>query len=177
MTDRWENEGGAYDGFAAEGEQLLLELEFPAPKAIRVRPRKVTLQDLVFDFHEKFGCLINERTREAVHFRLTLLTEENVELFEELLNWPGDDSFGVVRDLEDIDFQAVAKELADVVYVLFGTAVTLGIDLDKAVRLVHESNMSKIGVDGNPKYGPNGKVLKGDDYVEPDLSSCVKELS
>jgi predicted HAD superfamily Cof-like phosphohydrolase len=177
MTDRWENEGGAYEGFAAEGERLLLELEFPAPKALRVHPLKVTLQNLVSDFHEKFGCAINDRSREAIQFRMELVDEEVGELFEEIFEWIGESGLGEVRDVVDIDFQAVAKEMADTVYVLFGTAVTLGIDLDKAVRLVHESNMSKIGVDGNPKYGPNGKVLKGDDYVEPDLSSCVKELS
>jgi predicted HAD superfamily Cof-like phosphohydrolase len=169
----------AHDGFAEPGDQLLLPLEFPATAdVLRAYPLKVSLQDLVFDFHEKFGCLIDARTREAIHFRLSLVDEETGELFDEMYDGTAEGILDLdcVRDVDEIDFQAVAKEMADTVYVLFGTAITLGIDLDKAVRLIHKSNMSKLGVDGNPKYGPNGKVLKGDNYVEPDMSSCVKEI-
>jgi hypothetical protein len=45
--------------------------------------------------------------------------------------------------------------------------VTMGIDLDEAVRLVHASNMTKSGVDSD------GKVTKGPNYVEPNMSPAV----
>ena len=173
---------GAYDGFADPGEQLLLELTWGEPPqggVIRTRPRKITLQDLVLDFHEKFGCAINDRTRETIHFRLALVDEETGELFDELYDGSTEGVLDLecVRGIDDVDFQAVAKEMADTVYILFGTAVALGIDLDKAVRLVHQSNMSKLGADGEPIYREgDGKVLKGENYQEPDMASCVKEL-
>ena len=65
------------------------------------------------------------------------------------------------------------KELADLVYVTYGCAATFGWDLDEAVRRVHASNMSKLGEDGQPIYREDGKVLKGPNYEEPNLTDLV----
>ena len=65
------------------------------------------------------------------------------------------------------------KELADLVYVTYGFAATFGWNLDEAVRRVHASNMSKLGADGQPIYREDGKVLKGPNYEQPDLSDLV----
>lgn len=65
------------------------------------------------------------------------------------------------------------KELADLVYVCYQYAANLGWDLDKAYRLVHESNMSKLGEDGKPIYREDGKVLKGPNYKAPDLRNLI----
>jgi hypothetical protein len=35
---------------------------------------------------------------------------------------------------------------------------------------VHSSNMSKLGADGRPLKREDGKVLKGPNFFEPDLS-------
>jgi predicted HAD superfamily Cof-like phosphohydrolase len=66
----------------------------------------------------------------------------------------------------------MAKELADLVIVTYGAALTHGIDLERAVKLVHRSNMTKL-VDGKPVLRDDGKVLKGPNYREPDMSSAV----
>lgn len=65
------------------------------------------------------------------------------------------------------------KELADLVYVTYGYAATFGWDLDEAVRRVHASNMSKLDDKGEPIYREDGKVLKGPNYQEPDLTDLV----
>ena len=65
------------------------------------------------------------------------------------------------------------KELADLVYVCFQMAERLNMDLDEAVRLVHLSNLSKLDENGKPIYREDGKVLKGPNYLPPDLSSCI----
>ena len=66
------------------------------------------------------------------------------------------------------------KELADLVYVVYGYAATFGWGLDEAVRRVHISNMSKLDpTTGKPIYREDGKVLKGSNYKEPDLSDLV----
>ena len=65
------------------------------------------------------------------------------------------------------------KELADLVYVCFQMAERLNMDLDQAVRLVHQSNLSKLDENGKPIYREDGKVLKGPSYLPPDLSSCI----
>jgi NTP pyrophosphatase (non-canonical NTP hydrolase) len=65
------------------------------------------------------------------------------------------------------------KELADTAYVVYGFAATFGWDLDEAFRRVHASNMSKLGPDGKPILRDDGKVLKGENYQEPDLTDLV----
>jgi len=66
------------------------------------------------------------------------------------------------------------KEIADLVYVLYGYAATYGWDLDKAVRRVHLSNMSKLGLDGKPIKNAQGKVIKGPNYKKPKLTDLVE---
>jgi predicted HAD superfamily Cof-like phosphohydrolase len=66
------------------------------------------------------------------------------------------------------------KELADLEFVVHWMAAAIGIDLDSAVREVWQSNMSKLGEDGLPIYREDGKVLKGPNYHEPDLSHVLK---
>ena len=65
------------------------------------------------------------------------------------------------------------KELADLVYVSYQYAENLGWDLDEALNRVHQSNMSKLGEDGQPIYREDGKVLKGPNYQPPTLTDIV----
>jgi NTP pyrophosphatase (non-canonical NTP hydrolase) len=71
--------------------------------------------------------------------------------------------------------EELVKELADVVFVCYQFAAAFNIDLDKAMTLVFESNMSKLDEHGKPIFRPDGKVLKGPKYIEPDLSDCVPQ--
>lgn len=74
----------------------------------------------------------------------------------------------------DIDHRA--KELADILYTVFGTIITEGLQdkIEQVFDAVHESNMSKLGPDGKPVKRADGKVLKGPNYKEPDLSFLLK---
>jgi predicted HAD superfamily Cof-like phosphohydrolase len=72
------------------------------------------------------------------------------------------------------------KELADVQYIVSGTFIsfnTFPSDFDTPFNRVHSSNMSKLDNDGNPLYNKEGKVLKGPNYKEPDLTDLVKGSS
>ncbi|MFD9337246.1 MazG nucleotide pyrophosphohydrolase domain-containing protein [Streptomyces sp. NPDC060028] len=68
----------------------------------------------------------------------------------------------------------IAHELADVVYIAYGTAAAYGIDLDAVIAEVHRANMSKLGPGGRPAFRADGKVLKGDAYVPPDVASVLR---
>ena len=61
------------------------------------------------------------------------------------------------------------KELADLVYVCYQYAENMGWFLDEALHRVHQSNLSKLGEDGEPLYREDGKVLKGPNYAPPSL--------
>jgi predicted HAD superfamily Cof-like phosphohydrolase len=114
----------------------------------------------VLEFHEKFGLDINsDDSTDLRELRYDLLSEEMHETYKSLI-WDEE-------PLED-----VAKELADLVYVAYGTAIALGINLDEALRRVHESNLTKL-VAGEAVRREDGKVLKGENYVAPDMEGVV----
>lgn len=68
----------------------------------------------------------------------------------------------------------IAHELADVIYVALGTAVTYGIDVDPILAEIHAANMTKLGPDGRPMRRADGKVLKGDNYRAPDVRTALR---
>ena len=117
-------------------------------------------QRMVTEFHRTFDILISatpttpdEATRSL---RVRLIQEE----FEELKVALGQQYLA-----------AVAKELADLLYVVYGTAVSCGIDLERVFREVHRSNMSKVG--GHKRA--DGKWVKPPGYsparIQPILAA------
>ena len=66
------------------------------------------------------------------------------------------------------------KELADLVYVIYGFANAKVWDLDEAVRRVHENNLGRcIQPDGSVQRRADGKILKNPDYPKVDLSGLI----
>ena len=75
--------------------------------------------------------------------------------------------------MENNDLLEVADALTDILYVTYGAGHAFGIDLDKCFDEVQNSNMSKLGENGEPIYNESGKVMKGPKYFKPDLSKFV----
>ena len=90
--------------------------------------------------------------------RIDLIKEELDELQEAMKN---------------NDLLEVADALADILYVTYGAGHAFGIDLDKCFEEVQNSNMSKLGKNGEPIYNEFGKVMKGPNYFKPNLSKFV----
>ena len=90
--------------------------------------------------------------------RIDLIKEELQELTEAMNN----------KDLLE-----VADALTDILYVTYGAGHAFGIDLDNCFDEVQNSNMSKLGENGEPIYNESGKVMKGPNYFKPDLSKFV----
>lgn len=78
---------------------------------------------------------------------------------------------------DDIDKRA--KELADILYTVFGTIITEGLQdhIEQVFDEVHKSNMSKLDANGKPVKRADGKVLKGENYKEPDLSFLITQIN
>ena len=81
--------------------------------------------------------------------------------------------FLLSRALESKNLIEVADALTDILYVTYGAGHAFGIDLDKCFDEVQNSNMSKLGENGEPIYNESGKVMKGPNYFKPDLSKFV----
>ena len=90
--------------------------------------------------------------------RIDLIKEELEELQEAMKN---------------NDLLEVADALTDILYVTYGAGHAFGINLDKCFDEVQNSNMSKLGKNGEPIYNESGKVMKGPNYFKPDLSKFV----
>ena len=90
--------------------------------------------------------------------RIDLIKEELDELQEAMKN---------------NDLLEVADALTDILYVTYGAGHAFGIDLDKCFDEVQNSNMSKLGKNGEPIYNDSGKVMKGPNYFKPNLSKFV----
>ena len=73
------------------------------------------------------------------------------------------------------DLVEIADALGDKLYILCGTILAHGLQ-DKIVEVFDEiqnSNMSKLGADGNPIYREDGKVLKGPSYFKPNIKKIL----
>ena len=75
--------------------------------------------------------------------------------------------------MKEKDLTEVADALTDILYVTYGAGHAFGIDLDKCFDEVQNSNMSKLGENGEPIYNDSGKVMKGPNYFKPNLNKFV----
>ena len=111
------------------------------------------------------------KERERLNMRTKLIEEETKEAVQETLWQTASDALGNPQ----IDKAELTKELADLLYVTYGFAVTFGLPIDEVFERVHRSNMSKLGDDGKPIYRDDGKVLKGPNYQPPKLDDLFDE--
>lgn len=116
------------------------------------------VQRMVEAFHRQFDIAVADRPcipdEATCALRVKLIQEE----FEELQ-----------QALAQKDLQGLAKELADLLYVVYGSAVSCGIDMEPVFREVHRSNMSKVG--GHKRA--DGKWVKPPTYSPADLQPIL----
>jgi len=123
--------------------------------------------NMVKDFMKKFGQFkVDRPTSEAPielrDLRFRLMEEELGEWLEAALN----------NDLVEM-----SDALMDLLYVTYGTLIAYGISPECAQEMfaeVQRSNMSKMGVDGNPLM-KNGKVQKGPNFSLPNLKPILEK--
>lgn len=121
----------------------------------------------VREFMEAMGQGLNlPFSSKAINLRIGLIEEEYTEVCEEVY----DNLANLTpKDNDKIDRKALTKELADMLYVIYGFGLTFGLPLQEVFEEVHKSNMSKLDEYGQPIFREDGKVLKGPNYKSPDL--------
>lgn len=119
-------------------------------------------QAMVEAFHRMFEIL--------VHRAPTVVDEGTRALRERLIQ----EEFDELKEaMAKNDLPAIAKEMADLLYVVYGTAVSYGIDMDPVFREVHRSNMSKVG--GYKRE--DGKWVKPVTYSPAAIAPILAEQS
>jgi NTP pyrophosphatase (non-canonical NTP hydrolase) len=124
-----------------------------------------------------------------------------VKAFHALYECPDDTAIGTTRDMSHMtqerldlrlglieeefdrelrpavaarDIIETADALGDIIYVVIGFALELGIDLNSVIGEIQASNMTKLGEDGQVIRREDGKILKGPNYVKPDIAAILK---
>ena len=114
-------------------------------------------------FMETFGQMVRTKPQfpneQTMQLRYDLIKEELNEL---------------EHAMKTKNLKEVADALTDILYVTYGAGYGYGIDLDKCFKEVQRANMSKLGEDGKPIYNEKGKVMKGPNYLEPNLKQFVE---
>jgi len=114
-------------------------------------------------FMETFGQIVRTKPQfpdeKTMKLRYELIKEEFKEL--ELA-------------MKTKNLKEIADALTDILYVTYGAGYAYGIDLDKCFKEVQRANMSKLGENGKPIYNEKGKVMKGPNYIEPNLKQFVE---
>jgi NTP pyrophosphatase (non-canonical NTP hydrolase) len=107
------------------------------------------------DMVKEFSRVLGQKPSAALY--ATLIQEE----FDEWLEadaWEEDD----------------LKELADLVYVVYGYANACGYDLDEAIRRVHANNLGRcVQPDGSILRREDGKIIKNKNYPKVKLDDLV----
>lgn len=115
-------------------------------------------QAMVESFHNKFEIVVHHTPTDldahTQELRVRLIQEEFDELKEAMASG---------------DLAAIAKEMADLLYVTYGTAVSYGIDMEPVFAEVHRSNLSKVG--GYKRE--DGKWVKPPTYSPADIASIM----
>jgi predicted HAD superfamily Cof-like phosphohydrolase len=151
-------------------------------------------QKMVKEWHKRFGVLVNEKPTPVDHkterLRFSLIEEELAELATaqvQRVECPVCHGQGTVPfdgvDVEDCsycngegeiigDIERIADALGDLLYVVYGTAVSYGIDMEPVFAEIHRSNMSK----GDPEVvrASNGKILKSRNWTPPNLKPLIE---
>ena len=119
-----------------------------------------------FESVKKFMETFGQEIKEKAGFPDDKITSLRYELIKEELD--------ELKDaIDSKDIKEVADALTDILYVTYGAGHAFGINLDKCFEEVQNSNMSKLGKDGEPIFNENGKVMKGPNYFKPNLSKFV----
>jgi len=125
-----------------------------------------TMFEMVRDFHTAFGQRVGEKpelpdSEFERALRIKLMSEEHKEYNQAEAN---------------NDIVNLAVELADIIYIACGTAVSYGIPLDEVFNAIHSANMNKL-VDGKVIRREDGKIKKPEGWQPADIEGILKKYS
>lgn len=147
-----------------------------------------SVADMLDEWHACVDPIPRGVSPELAKLRGNLIEEEHEETQDELFKFENDEG----------EMAKLAKELGDLIYVVYGTAHEYGIPLDAVMEAIHYSNMTKLHCNSCKGTGKkeswlglipclactgsgvefqkreiDGKVEKGDSYEEPDIQAVL----
>ena len=116
------------------------------------------------------------------HDKPNLLNVERLENFKKILSEEINEVDEIISKYKEIlnNKSALEKEeklellthisdwLGDIIVYTASEARRFGIDINEVLKIIMESNFSKLGADGKPIYDERGKIMKGPNYWKPE---------
>lgn len=125
------------------------------------------------EFHHAFAPdQINGDFVDKLERRKELIREEYLEVMDAINLLERSDLGYTSYDPEEALVE-VAAELADLLYVIYGTAEELSIPLQDVFQAIHAANMSKVWDDGTVHRNDYGKVIKPPNFVKADIRKVM----
>ena len=125
------------------------------------------------EFHETFAPDQREDDlHDKIARRMNLIDEEYDEAVY-ALNYLHRSDLGATSSVVEEALVEVAAELADLLYVVYGTAEELGIPLEAVFNEIHRANMRKVWDDGQVHRNDFGKVVKPPNFVKADIRKVL----
>lgn len=117
-------------------------------------------QEMVQEFHQTFYLPVRVKpemlqSSEAL-LALSFIDEERGELG---------------RAISKDDLIETIDALGDMLYVIYGYLVRLGVDIEPIFEEIHRSNMTKNQYNSED----DGKITKGEQYSPPDIKSILRK--
>lgn len=122
----------------------------------------MSLESQVRQFNETYGKQMSSKPRLPTETEATLM---NNLIHEELME--------LNEAMDKGDLVEIADAIGDILYVTAQQATILGLPVDALLQEIQRSNLSKLGADGKPIYREDGKVLKGPNFSEPQISKVL----
>ena len=134
----------------------------------------------IHKFNEIYKLPINEKP--------ALLGVERLENFKKVFQEEVNEIDEIIQKYKEKE-QSLSEEdkielltslsdwLGDMVVYIASECKKHGIDLNKTLEIIMQSNFSKLDENGKPIYDERGKVLKGPNYwkPEPEISKYIKQ--
>jgi predicted HAD superfamily Cof-like phosphohydrolase len=117
-------------------------------------------QKMVYIFHQACGL---DHPSTPTYNRARL--DKQTSLIQEEL-----DEF--IKAVEEQDFPEMIDAVADMLYVVYGAAVEMGVDIHPFFAIAHDANMKKT-------LGPkreDGKQLKPEGWQPPDIEGLYQKM-
>lgn len=145
----------------------------------------------VVGFNYDAGIQVNQTllTPEAQTNEINMIQEELDELKMAFEGFYMEKVYGVDEEgnksyitkvktpFENVEKQriAIADAIGDIIYVTMGTGAKHGMDIASVLYAIAASNDTKY-IDGELVKNANGKIQKGPDFMEPDLSFVAEPI-
>jgi predicted HAD superfamily Cof-like phosphohydrolase len=135
------------------------------------QPRKMTRAEVLFSVK-----MVVEELQELL-ITVTHNHEDSKELLIDIVNnsrYPENGNYVHFSNKTDLELMAEQVDaFVDIDYYNCNAAAKVGFNIDDVFNIVHKANMNKKFEDGTFHENSEGKIIKPEGWVEPDVTAVV----